>query len=232
MTTSQFRRRSVWIAVLGLAAVAMAGTIASAETLVYDFYINTASPTWPGASVPHFDPSLGSLQSVTVTVDYADFGGGDCMFQNENPDVGGTVSVTKIVDWSLSGRGFWLNGSLSSSGSGFVAPSEDYSECWYWFNPYFEDIGPLSETITSDLDDLYDGPGDIYLDFFVDWNTDWTLSPGLYGGSWNMHGVDGRAGGTLTYTFAPVPEPSTLALLGVGAVSLVAFAWRRRRQPA
>ena len=40
-----------------------------------------------------------------------------------------------------------------------------------------------------------------------------------------------------TYTFAdtvtsfdlsPVPEPSTLVLAGVGAISLLAYAWRRR----
>ena len=33
--------------------------------------------------------------------------------------------------------------------------------------------------------------------------------------------------GSLTLT--PVPEPSTLALIGVGVVALFSYAWRRRR---
>ena len=31
---------------------------------------------------------------------------------------------------------------------------------------------------------------------------------------------------------SPVPEPSTLALLGIGAISLLAYAWRKRRRTA
>ncbi len=32
--------------------------------------------------------------------------------------------------------------------------------------------------------------------------------------------------------FSPVPEPSTLVLFGIGALSLFAYAWRRRRPTA
>jgi len=37
-------------------------------------------------------------------------------------------------------------------------------------------------------------------------------------------------GGATTYLFAPVPEPSTMAMLGTGLVGLLVFAWRKRRR--
>ena len=35
--------------------------------------------------------------------------------------------------------------------------------------------------------------------------------------------------GQVTYTFTPVPEPSTFALLGAGAIGLLGWGWRKRK---
>ena len=60
----------------------------------------------------------------------------------------------------------------------------------------------------------------------------------LVGGDTAYVGFTGVLGGDYStqtinsFAFGPVPEPSALVLLGIGAISLLGYAWRRRKRAA
>ena len=97
---------------------------------------------------------------------------------------------------------------------GFDNPNDKVMENWSTRSSYFINTDPLGEQ-TMSLNDaglctnvgawVYDG------------SPEWADATNLLG----------EAG-----VWGPVPEPSTIVLLGVGAASVVIFAWRRRKRAA
>jgi hypothetical protein len=56
------------------------------------------------------------------------------------------------------------------------------------------------------------------------------LTPGTYGWTWGS--VTNGNADDLKVVISGIPEPATLTLLGVGAVDMMGYAWRRRRPQA
>ncbi len=232
-------RRCFLTAIVSVATVTIAAGSASADTLGYFWGVNVSANGGDSLS-PQFDPSLGTLQSVTLTA-FALVMPDPVYLQNQNPEVGGTVSVTTTVGWGLfagedrmnlvsSGGSVSASGSVApfGSGSGNMMPPPDT------FVELMPSVSTPSQTTTlySGFADFV-GNGSVALDGEVDVQTLWTSDPASLSLVWTNAPVPGSQpsgyiSGTLLYTFSPVPEPCTLVLLGIGAVSLLAYAWRRR----
>jgi hypothetical protein len=72
-------------------------------------------------------------------------------------------------------------------------------------------------------------PNDSYGEDYVciNWHHVYATDPK---GTWNDGGASANLAGIIELDSKPVPEPSTLVLLGMGAVGLLGFAWRRRKR--
>jgi hypothetical protein len=225
-----------WVLIAAVAIVTVAATVrsSSADSIGYFYGVNLISDA--GSSLPQFDPSLGTLESVTLTGLAILIGDSVCL-QNQDPNVGGTLTVTTMANWRLfvgDGISSLLSGSGTASESGYVAP--------YRGGPLMRDdtlvayssVGIPSQSITLDsgfADFVGNGfvPLRVEADKQVSWSSDPVDLPVLWVNAPPPNSEpNGSISGTVTYTYSPVPEPSVFALLGAAFLSVVAYGRRRR----
>jgi hypothetical protein len=226
-------------AVIAGMLVAFVG-VTDAATLTYTGQIvdqNTDYEATPFINVVplKFNSSLGTLRSVDVS--YAGSGTGQITFSVSNN--GGTTAQVRAnadLDVNLGSTDAELSALLSSqflqtatAGSKTTSKSIGVGQT-VGFGPYTWSSVSLSQSYTSAADlALFTGTGSLGL--FADTST--TLRIGGTGAANTTTIVTSQYGlnATVTYHYdvSEVPEPSTLALAGLGVTGVVIARRRRRR---
>ena len=202
-------------------AVAMLAT-SHAATVSFSSTIATQTTNFAATtSVSQFDSSLGELTAIQVSVT----GNTSGTVNFENLDAAEAV-VTRTIGATIAvtGPGDFEESIAPSGSTTSLVPAFDGSA------DFMGDSGVIGETIDGTVTEVfapadftpYIGTGD------VDFNFDFTAASLISGAGNIISAFQTSAGAevTVTYTFEPVPEPSSTALLGLGGLALIL---RRRR---
>lgn len=175
-------------------------------------------------SFPQFDPSLGSLSAVTLSLSTEIYG--EVSVTNTNgtgqPPASGTIDAWGSLDWSDSGYGDYGVEAYSGSASFSGLPDHNSTELFITCPGSFG----LTASSTAFLAD-YTGAGTVSA------YPNWDGGPS-YGGQPSMFVYSGDLGppmpaGVVTYNYTVVPEPASLTLLGAVPLGIGLVYLRRRR---
>ncbi len=205
------------LAIVGIAAASQAATVSYSATVPQQTTDFTNIPL----SLSQFNPSLGTLTSVTLTL--AGTATGSIRFESLDAQAAAILAnLTASISASGPAALAITTVPLSSTTTNVTA----YDGTIDFGGTSGRTLDPLSATDTqsSSLSSgfgSYVGTNNVTINLSANGNS--TVS-----GSGNIvTNLSQKAGGiaTLTYTYTPVPEPATMAVLSIGALGLL----RRRR---
>lgn len=208
-----------------LASALVAGA-ANAKLLCQTVNLGPCTTDWTkSAKVNKFDTKLGKLTGVTITVTENVCGtlkleNLQCYDRNVNGSIGGTVTV-KLPNGSVA-----LSTSASKSTS---VALKKYDGCLDYAGKSGKTIANLCATSTksvtltaANIVSQFIGSGSAVLPVLATG----TYSPKSKSGDISVKAlIDAGAQIQVCYDYAPVPEPTSMAVLGLGCVALI----RRRR---
>jgi len=221
-------RRGLAVASL-LAPLLCAGGV-SAATIDYSDTFGPSAvpfPAAPLATLPLFDPALGTLTKVTLTLD-AETSGGTIAWDNEalittDITLGIGAEVTAVGLAAVTAVAMPLQ---TDSATGIDADNDGAAD--FIGTDAFAVLGGTGSD--SDSDELTSGFGTYVgvgsFDVTISSSVETFLS--TTGGFGPIDSVPGVTEGavTVTYEYTPIPEPGSALLLAPG---LAALAWRRKR---
>jgi hypothetical protein len=216
-------------AVIALVVLCMGVAVeAKADLISGPFTTTTPIPStltdWIGSlAFPMFDSSLGTLTSVKLDL---------------TGNFSTVITVTNIGTSSSTGTAKTeVAVTVQDGGNNLLVPELDMFSSNFSFTNLPAGQSVTSGTIiksgsSSDIYTLpavlaeFTGPGTIVLPASTYTQT-WIAYNG--GNSNATQVTNAQLTGSVTYTYAPVPEPSTFALFGIGAFGLLGYVWRKRR---